>query len=174
MRKRWVGVVLALACLAFVSADQAPTIRAADAKSYIGRDVLVEDAVAQVNRDEQSGFTYVNFGAPFPNQVLSIVIPAAVRERIAASVLASAWLRVRGLPRLDSRGIPEILCAEPDQITAIPARQSTAPVPLLPQPATPAPTRSCCRICTTGKACGNSCINRNYTCRQPVGCACNG
>ncbi len=34
-------------------------------------------------------------------------------------------------------------------------------------------TQSCCKICTTGKACGNSCINRNYTCHQPPGCACN-
>jgi len=42
--------------------------------------------------------------------------------------------------------------------------------------AAPAPTqaarRSCCRICTTGRACGNSCISRRYTCRQPRGCAC--
>lgn len=34
--------------------------------------------------------------------------------------------------------------------------------------------RSCCKICTTGKACGNSCISRRYTCHQPPGCACNG
>ncbi len=33
---------------------------------------------------------------------------------------------------------------------------------------------SCCRVCTTGRACGDSCINRNYTCNQPPGCACNG
>ncbi len=57
----------------------------------------------------------------------------------------------------------------------------TAPAPTAtPRPAptaTPlpaAPARSCCRVCTTGKACGNSCINRNYTCRQPPGCACDG
>lgn len=31
----------------------------------------------------------------------------------------------------------------------------------------------CCKICTTGKACGNSCISRSYTCHQPSGCACN-
>jgi competence protein ComEC len=31
---------------------------------------------------------------------------------------------------------------------------------------------ACCRTCTTGKACGNSCINRAYQCRQPPGCAC--
>lgn len=33
---------------------------------------------------------------------------------------------------------------------------------------------SCCRVCRTGKACGNSCISRDRTCRQPRGCACNG
>ena len=40
-------------------------------------------------------------------------------------------------------------------------------------PAAP-PARRCCTICSTGKACGNSCIARNRTCRQPPGCACNG
>ena len=30
----------------------------------------------------------------------------------------------------------------------------------------------CCVRCSAGKPCGNSCINRNYTCRQPPGCAC--
>jgi hypothetical protein len=35
------------------------------------------------------------------------------------------------------------------------------------------PIQSCCRVCTTGKACGNSCINVNLTCHQPPGCACN-
>ena len=30
----------------------------------------------------------------------------------------------------------------------------------------------CCKICRKGKACGNSCINKSYTCRKPQGCAC--
>ena len=34
--------------------------------------------------------------------------------------------------------------------------------------------QSCCKICRKGKACGNSCISRSYTCRKPPGCACNG
>ena len=34
------------------------------------------------------------------------------------------------------------------------------------------PRRACCRVCSQGKACGNSCINRNFTCHQPPGCAC--
>lgn len=34
--------------------------------------------------------------------------------------------------------------------------------------------QGCCKICTTGKACGNSCISRSYTCHKPKGCACDG
>lgn len=45
--------------------------------------------------------------------------------------------------------------------------------PVVPRaPPASAPARNCCKVCTTGKACGNSCINRNYQCRQPPGCAC--
>ena len=36
----------------------------------------------------------------------------------------------------------------------------------------PAPLGACCRICSTGKACGNSCISRALNCRVGVGCAC--
>lgn len=32
----------------------------------------------------------------------------------------------------------------------------------------------CCKVCTKGKACGNSCIRRDYQCHQPPGCACDG
>lgn len=32
----------------------------------------------------------------------------------------------------------------------------------------------CCKICTTGKACGDSCISRSYTCHKGPGCACDG
>lgn len=36
------------------------------------------------------------------------------------------------------------------------------------------PPSQCCRVCTIGKACGNTCIAANLTCRTPPGCACNG
>lgn len=36
------------------------------------------------------------------------------------------------------------------------------------------PSRRCCKICRKGKACGDSCIARNKTCRKGAGCACNG
>ena len=42
------------------------------------------------------------------------------------------------------------------------------------QPTPTRTTRTCCRVCRTGKACGDSCISRSYTCRKAPGCACNG
>jgi hypothetical protein len=30
----------------------------------------------------------------------------------------------------------------------------------------------CCKVCDKGKACGNSCISRKYTCHKGRGCAC--
>jgi hypothetical protein len=33
---------------------------------------------------------------------------------------------------------------------------------------------SCCKVCTKGKACGNSCIAADKNCHQPPGCACDG
>ena len=45
-----------------------------------------------------------------------------------------------------------------------------------PRPVEPPQTRvfqSCCKHCSKGKACGNSCISRSYTCRKGPGCACN-
>ena len=35
-------------------------------------------------------------------------------------------------------------------------------------------SQSCCKICSKGKACGNSCISRSKTCHKPPGCACDG
>ncbi len=40
-------------------------------------------------------------------------------------------------------------------------------------PMAPPASRACCKYCTTGKACGDSCISRSYTCHKPPGCACN-
>jgi uncharacterized protein YjdB len=36
------------------------------------------------------------------------------------------------------------------------------------------PPRVCCRVCTTGKPCGDTCIAANLTCRTAGGCACAG
>lgn len=36
------------------------------------------------------------------------------------------------------------------------------------------PSRSCCKVCRSSKACGDSCISASKSCHQPVGCACDG
>jgi hypothetical protein len=33
---------------------------------------------------------------------------------------------------------------------------------------------SCCKVCSKGKACGDSCIARDKTCHKGKGCACDG
>lgn len=33
---------------------------------------------------------------------------------------------------------------------------------------------TCCKTCTKGKACGNTCIARDKVCHRPPGCACDG
>jgi hypothetical protein len=33
---------------------------------------------------------------------------------------------------------------------------------------------ACCKVCSVGKACGNSCISRDKTCHVGQGCACDG
>lgn len=36
----------------------------------------------------------------------------------------------------------------------------------------PDPPSYCCKVCTKGKPCGDTCINVNYTCHEGPGCAC--
>jgi hypothetical protein len=48
-------------------------------------------------------------------------------------------------------------------------QRTTDPTPT-PQP----PATTCCKVCTTGKPCGDSCIDASYTCHTPTGCACKG
>lgn len=38
----------------------------------------------------------------------------------------------------------------------------------------PCSAGECCRICTKGKACGDSCIAKDAVCHIVGGCACNG
>lgn len=40
------------------------------------------------------------------------------------------------------------------------------------RPSTGSSSRACCRRCSRGKPCGDSCIARNRTCRRGPGCAC--
>jgi hypothetical protein len=45
--------------------------------------------------------------------------------------------------------------------------------PVVIEPTDP-PAQVCCKVCSAGKACGDSCISKDKTCNKPPGCACNG
>ncbi len=49
---------------------------------------------------------------------------------------------------------------------------TTAPLDLTPRTDTCIPADQCCKICSKGKACGNSCIRQSYQCHKERGCAC--
>ncbi|HEX2864525.1 MAG TPA: hypothetical protein VHN99_08140 [Deinococcales bacterium] len=42
--------------------------------------------------------------------------------------------------------------------------------PVVTGPSTP--STGCCRVCTVGKPCGDTCIAAGKTCHTPGGCAC--
>ena len=70
-------------------------------------------------------------------------------------------------------------CSE-DEAKAAGWRRAGMPAFTMPRakpgrsPSTTEPAKMCCKVCRKGQACGNSCISRRYTCRKPIGCACNG
>jgi hypothetical protein len=41
-----------------------------------------------------------------------------------------------------------------------------------PIPTACTPPIKCCRVCTSGKACGNTCIADSKSCKKGKGCAC--
>jgi hypothetical protein len=44
----------------------------------------------------------------------------------------------------------------------------------LTQPTAAVTQQACCKVCTVGKACGNTCIARDKVCHVGPGCACDG
>ena len=55
-----------------------------------------------------------------------------------------------------------------------PTRETGTGLADLGPEAEPATPMACCKVCTKGKACGNSCIAKEKDCHQPPGCACDG
>jgi hypothetical protein len=53
---------------------------------------------------------------------------------------------------------------------SMPSGSSPAPSPS----PSPAPSPACCKICTTGQPCGDTCISKSDTCHVGPGCACQG
>lgn len=86
-----------------------------------------------------------------------------------------AWMSVADA-NVDASQFPSVsgICEEHDRIDwQKVVRPTPTPIPVI-RNFPPETQQSCCKICTTGKACGDSCISRNKTCRKGSGCACNG
>lgn len=103
--------------------------------------------------------------APRADAPLVLTLPRAARVLVAGCV--DGWCTVR-YPHTDITG-RELessgFAAQAYLSTIRPLAQTVAP---------PTRSQSCCKICRKGKACGNTCISRNYTCHKDAGCACNG
>ena len=72
--------------------------------------------------------------------------------------------------------IPENASTLPTTSTLIPNATTTQLIYVRPTlediPGRPASDDACCRHCTNSQACGNGCVSWNFTCHQPMGCAC--
>lgn len=93
------------------------------------------------------------------------------RDRlVAAQDAAAAWARwseVSGKP----------LPASAKRVSRVAAKEERAAAQKIPRAeGVPvrsfAPARECCKHCTTGCPCGDSCISCSKTCRKGPGCAC--
>lgn len=78
--------------------------------------------------------------------------------------------RVKAMPSLRLLAALLVLLASP-AAASVPANDPD-PRPACRVDATTG-KRVCCRTCSRGKACGNSCIAAYKTCHRGVGCACN-
>lgn len=163
-------LIFILLCALPTTASTQQSLTAKEAANRIGDSVVVEDSVIQAFRLGNSESYLVIFGDIYPDQVLYAIVPPKSEGFPDVSLWRGAWVRIQGFVSVASDG-PRIICEEPSQIELL-----RAPLGRLDPPpaAAPAPTRTCCKICRTGKACGNSCISRSKTCRKKAGCACNG
>lgn len=84
-----------------------------------------------------------------------------------------AWIPADAV-QIDPSGLPTVSnrCETYDRIDWTKVIRPT-PTPT-PRPADGGGSSGCCKICRTGKACGNTCIARSKTCHVGPGCACNG
>lgn len=56
------------------------------------------------------------------------------------------------------------------RVTATSARSN--PFTEIEQSQTAAAEKQCCKVCSKGKPCGDTCIEKSDVCHRPKGCAC--
>ncbi len=89
-------------------------------------------------------------------------------------VAVGDWANVRNTDQAVQEPSPVQQPAAPILSTLPSQAQPRSQPPAISSSTNPVRPAGCCKVCTVGKPCGNSCISRSYTCHQPPGCACAG
>lgn len=91
------------------------TIPPTEAKSHVGERVTVSGVVVKVTVSSK-GHTFLNFGAPYPNDVFSVTVFASDSGKFHdLPRLTAKRIAVTGLVKL-YRGKPEIVLSDPDDL----------------------------------------------------------
>lgn len=193
-RTFWVGLLLSVWCVAFAQDDllsvaRDGTIEQVNVQIAQGADVNVADEYGQTplmyaatgNEDPDIITVLVDAGANVNAQTLAgwTALMYAVRDNqnpeVAERLLnLSADVDLRNsedLRALDYADNNSAFRRSPTYSQLSGATTQEAPEPTYTPP--PAQVQSCCKYCSTGKACGDSCISRSYNCYKGAGCACN-
>jgi hypothetical protein len=102
------------------------------------------------------------------------LLPREFGNQILGAVLGLQYCVACGSSGDNScREVGEGLAAAREAVFPRPARRSPR-VRVDQDEAPPESHSSCCKICTKGCACGDSCISCSYTCHKGPGCACDG
>jgi hypothetical protein len=153
-------------------------IGAPQAQHHIGERATVCGKVASARHasDSRGQPTFLDLDGPYPDQIFTVVIWGEHRDKFSEPperLYRDKRLCVTG-EITSHRDVPQIVVTAPSQIeTATEETVVTAPLVKAPRSRTCVPRSQCCKVCSTGQACGNSCISRSYTCHVGRGCACN-
>jgi SH3-like domain-containing protein len=140
--------------------------------------VLLAAGDTPVNIRSGPGAQYAVIGALGPGVPAPIVGQDVSRKWWLIRLSYDGWVNMKVSPVAgDVSGVPVVtstiaarnMTLAPKVIVVV----VTATPAAEPQAAQP-PARTCCKICSKGKACGDSCISRDKTCHKGVGCACDG
>jgi endonuclease YncB( thermonuclease family) len=148
----------------------APEARIATARMVSGREVRVE----VVGREQDRLLAWVTLpdgrllNAELLRAGLAWLEPTTHEDPRLAEAEAEARSAARGLWSDPSFRPPS---PPPPRISEPAAPPPVRPA-LPPQARGCIPRSQCCRVCTKGQACGNSCISARYTCHKGRGCAC--
>jgi hypothetical protein len=154
------------------------TLTAAEARHHVGERATVCGKVESTRYAASSRGrpTFLNLDKPFPGEIFTVVIWGENRAEFAEPPEAGyRGKRVCVTGEISSYGgVPQIVLESPGQLAVVREERSAPVTPAPPPRARGCTARwECCKVCTSGKACGDSCIRRSYTCPRGRGCACN-